>query len=214
MYKKIELKNSQKQFETKLKQIEKNLEPLINQITSPSSGQFGSNKSLSAQKLVDILNDSIVNFLTASENILNEETSSYLIAEFQIGEELNKFRLSSNQMIQISKMFSTDPSSSDRRLQMIQKARELLSSVSVNFWILSSTKIKSLIYTQVARILAIADLIDLNSIQILSEKIYENLNKMKNSRDQEELMLNFKNYGVNFKELINFTKKAMNVSFF
>jgi hypothetical protein len=37
---------------------------------------------------------------------------------------------------------------------------------------------------------------------------------MKNSRDQEELMLNFKNYGVNFKELINFTKKAMNVSFF
>ena len=134
MYKKIELQNqSQKQFETKLKQIEKNLEPLINQITSPSSGQFGSNKSLSAQKLVDILNDSIVNFLTASENILNEETSSYLIAEFQIGEELNKFRLSSNQMIQISKIFSTDPSSSDRRLQMIQKARELLSSVSQLF---------------------------------------------------------------------------------
>ncbi len=131
MYKKIELQTSQKQFEAKLKQIEKNLEPLINQITSPSSGQFGSNsKSLGAQKLVDILNDSIVNFLTASENILNEETSSYLIAEFQIGEELNKFRLSSNQMIQISKIFSTDPSSSDRRLQMIQKARELLSSVS------------------------------------------------------------------------------------
>lgn len=189
MYKKIDNLDNKKDFELKLRQIEKSLEPLINQITTPT-GCFGRNKSTSAQILVKFLNESIENFLNNSINVLSENSANIL--EVQIANEIDAFRLKSNQMMQLSRNFANDPGSSEKRVVMIQRSRELLGYV--------------------ARILAIADLIDLKQLNVVLEQIEINLNLMKNSTCQEELMTHFKSYGLNFKELINYTKKALNVN--
>ncbi len=183
--------DNKKEFETRLRQIEKSIEPLIEQITTPT-GVFGKNKSTNVYNLVKYLNESILSFQNSSREVLNESGTN--IEEHQIASELDSFRMKSSQMIKISNDFSNDPVSTELRLQMIQKARELLISV--------------------ARILAIADLIDLSELNGLKERVETSLNRMKMSNCKEELMMYFHEYGLNFKELINFIKKALNVNHF
>ena len=182
---------SNKEFEARLRQIEKSIEPLITQITTPS-GSFGKNRSTSVNTLVKYLNHSILSFQESSFEVLNELDAN--IKESQIANELDSFRTKSSLMISISNEFSQDPVSSEKRLKMIQNARELLSSV--------------------ARILAIADLIDINQLSDLMQRFENSLNQMKSSNSKEMLMMYFKEYGINFKELNTFIIQALNVNAF
>lgn len=190
MYKKIDNRNSvefKSEFESRLQQIESSLKPLIDQITTPN---VNAGKSPSLFSLIKSLNESIEVFLSRSTQILNE--NSFSLEEFNTGEELDTFRLKSNQMLQVAAHFAKEPTSSEKRLIVIQRARELL--------------------CYVARILTLADLIDSKQLHIIVDKLKSNLNAMKNASSQEELLAFFKEYGVNFKELMLLTKKALTVN--
>ena len=88
-----------------------------------------------------------------------------------------------NHMAEASKDFANDPLSSTKRSHMVNTSRELLNCVG--------------------RILALADLIDVNLILRAVQLVQQDLSNLKAASNQDELTHHFKNYGRDIVELTN-----------
>jgi hypothetical protein len=192
-------------FEIKSKTVEALLQPLLTQLNSLgisstssghsnlSSGNYSSStansksskkvRSKRANLLVESLVESIENFLRHGTEIAqeNDEMRNELL------QCINDIRISGNIMIESSRDFASEPTSSQKRLLMAEVSRDLLNSI--------------------AQLLSVADILDANSLLRSIQAVQQDLINLKNSSNQDELTHHFKNYGRNLIDLTNKTGK-------
>jgi catenin alpha len=189
-------------FEIKSKTVEALLQPLLTQLnslgissSSSSNTNSAANYSVStstsksskkgrskrANLLVESLVESIENFLRHGTEIAqeNDEMRAELL------QCINDIRISGNIMIESSRDFASEPTSSQKRLLMAEVSRDLLNSI--------------------AQLLSVADIIDANSLLRSIQAVQQDLINLKNSSNQDELTHHFKNYGRNLIDLTNKT---------
>lgn len=179
-----------KNLELKVKYIEKSLEPFINQILLPDpkiSASLFKGKSKNANHLIEFLDKSIDNFICKS----NEISLEYPEIQMDILNEIKHFKEHGNKLNEASKEFLSDPTSSKKRTSMGNRAKQVLNSV--------------------ARLLAIIDMIDSYLISKVTEKMQKLLICMKSSKNEEEFLSYFTNYGQNLKDLLNLTFNTLKV---
>ena len=110
----------------------------------------------------------------------------------ELMQSITTLRSHGNQMAETSKEFANDPLSMPKRNHMVAASRELLNCVG--------------------RILALADLIDVNLLLRAVQVVQQDLGNLKNSSNQDELTHHFKNYGRDIIELTNHAgKRQINI---
>ncbi len=110
----------------------------------------------------------------------------------EIMQSIATLRSHGNQMAEASKEFANDPLSNTKRSLMINNSHELLNCVG--------------------RIIALADLIDVNLILRAVQIVQQDLSNLKSSSNQDELTHHFKNYGRDIIELTNQAgKRQLNI---
>ena len=173
------------QLELKAKNVESALHPLINQLSSLSIQQQQSSsskkkgKSKRAHVLVESVVEAIENFIRQGADIAQENPD----CSDELMQAIGEVRATGNTMAESSRDFANDPLSSPKRAVMVQASRDLLNAVT--------------------NLLSIADMIDLNALIRSVQAVQQDLNNIKNSSNQDELMHHFKSYGVNVVELTN-----------
>ena len=180
------------ELEMRVKLIEKSLEPFINQMLMPNSlvsSQLKKGHSRNVQNLVRFLNDSINNFLIHSNDIANE----YPSLKSELSKEIDHLRARGDNAIRMSSLFANDPVSSTTRKEMANAQRDLLNAV--------------------ARLLAIADMIDEYSIVRIVDKLQLVVSNMKKTTNEEEFLRHYKSYAENLKDLLSLTSSKHEVHF-
>ena len=178
-------------LELRVKLIEKSLEPFINQMLMPNphySAQIKKGHSRNIQNLVTFLNDSINNFIKHSNHICNE----YPSLKIELSKEINNLKAKGDEAIKESGLFANDPLSSSRRKEMANGQKNLLHAV--------------------ARLLAIADMIDEYSIVKIIDRIQIVVNSMKKTTNEDEFLKHYKSYAENLKDLLNLTASKHEVN--
>ena len=167
------------------KTVEFHLQPLINEINSLAvSGQAATTKkakgkSKRAHVLVETVCESIEQFIRQGAEIAQDNPEM----RDEMMQTITTLRAHGNQMAEASKDFANDPLSQQKRVNMIGASRELLNCVG--------------------RLLALADLIDVNVILRSVQVVQTDLGNLKGSNNQDELTHHFKNYGRSIIELTN-----------
>lgn len=178
------------------KTVESLLGPLIDQIncmslssngasgsqavSNNSSNIFSSSRkgrSKRAQYLMESLIESIETFLRQSSEIAQEnpEISNELM------QSIGEIRNAGNVVVEAARDFVNEPISAPKRQMLVKASHDLLGYI--------------------ARLLALADVIDMNSIMRSIEVIQQDLQQLKASSNQDELMHHFKSYTRNLAEL-------------
>ncbi|KHJ46462.1 vinculin family protein [Trichuris suis] len=167
-------------MEIRSKTVERTLEPLVKQVTTLCATNnerkeaHGKKKVSGVKKahvLVAAVEKAISMFLEKGAEILNENPE----ASEQLGNALNEVKATGNDMVDSSREFAADPTSSSRRATMIKAARALLSSVT--------------------RLLIVADMIDVQCIvQRMrdAQSTLDNLNKATSQQEVQERFRDFK----------------------
>ena len=194
--------NESYNFDIKSKTVESLLQPLLNQLNSlgiSSSGtsvgahlqqanintntskQSKKGRSKRANLLVESLVEAIENFLRHGSEIAheNEDMRNDLL------QCINDIRMSGNIMIESSRDFANEPTSSQKKLLMAEASRDLLNSIG--------------------QLLSLTDIIDVNALLRSIQAVQQDLINLKNSSNQDELTHHFKNYGRNLIDLTNQT---------
>jgi catenin alpha len=182
------------------KTVEALLGPLIDQInsmalatngavantTSASNNIFNSSRkgrSKRAQYLVEALVEAIESFLRQSGEIAQEnpEMSNELM------DSIGDIRTVGNSVVETARDFVNEPISSQKRAQVVKSAHELLNAI--------------------ARLLTLADVIDINTLMRCMQSVQQDLQNLKTSSNQDELTHHFKTYGRDLVELANLAGK-------
>jgi catenin alpha len=180
------------------KMVESLLGPLIDQINSMALTTNGAvnppgannifnssrkGRSKRAQYLVEALVEAIENFLRQSSEIAQEnpEMSNELM------ESIGEIRTVGNAMVESAREFVNEPISSQKRSLMVKTSHDMLSSI--------------------ARLLTIADMIDINMLMRYIQLVQQDLQNLKTSSNQDDLTHHFKSYGRNLIELANLAGK-------
>lgn len=169
-------------LEAKTKRIEESLLPLIRQLVKPDpnySAHMAKGRSKSVTYLLDHLIDSIDSFVKNSNQIAQE----YPEIQTELKKEIKCFKDMGNVTVESSHEFATDPYDTSKRKKLSENAQRLLCTV--------------------ARILALADLIDNQSIVRYIENMLNALELMRNVKTESEFVKHFKYYGENLKHLLN-----------
>lgn len=177
-------------LERKVKLVEDSLKPFIDQVVTPDpnfSAQITKGRSRNAQILVQNLSDAISQFLASSHQLCLD----YPDVKADLSLEINKIKDISQNVVDASFEFAKDPSSSQKRVYMGNNARILLNSV--------------------ARLLAIADMIDSFSIVAIVEEMQRGLGAMKLAKVEKEFLAIFKSYGENLRNVLNIAPKSIQV---
>lgn len=166
------------------KTVEFHLQPLLNEINNLAvSGQApkktNKGKSKRAHVLVETVCESIEQFIRQGAEIAQDNPEM----RDEMMQTITTLRAHGNQMAESSKDFANDPLSQQKRVNMIGASRELLNCVG--------------------RLLALADLIDVNVILRSVQVVQTDLGNLKGSNNQDELTHHFKNYGRSIIELTN-----------
>jgi len=177
------LKWDPKNLEIKTRSVEKTLEPLVVQVTTlvntkgPSKKKKGRSKR--AQILVAAVEKATEHFIAKGEEIANEnpENRDDLLAAVE------EVRKTGEPMSVASREFAEDPCSSVKRGNMVKAARNLLSAVT--------------------RLLILADVVDVNRLLRSLRVVEDELEKLRNARDTNELVDTFRRLGSRTAELIN-----------
>jgi hypothetical protein len=180
------------ELETRVKIIEKSLEPFIAQILEPNpkfSAQIKKGQSRNVHNLVRFLNESIENFLLHSQEISKEFPS----IQNQLNAEIDRVKSTGNEALRVSDIFARDPVSSSKRKEMGLAQRDLLNAV--------------------ARLLSIADMIDEFSVIRIVDKLQKIVNNMKNAKKEDEFLQHYKGYAENLKDLLNLSHSKHEVVF-
>ena len=173
------------------KTVEGLIQPILNQLNNlnlASNPQTASTlikrkkgTSKKANYLVESLIKSIELFLHHANDLI-QENSEY---RDDIIRCINEIRQNGNLMIESSRDFAQDPLSVQKRLHMVKISKDLLNSI--------------------ANLLQIGDLIDSNLLLRSIQIVQQDLINLKQSNNQDELTLNFKNYG---RDLVDLTTLA------
>jgi catenin alpha len=184
------------------KMVESLLGPLIDQINSMAlatngavnNGAAASNnnnifnssrkgRSKRAQYLVEALVEAIENFLRQSSEIAQEnpEMSNELM------ESIGEIRAVGNAMVESARDFVNEPISSQKRGAMVKTSHDMLGAI--------------------ARLLSLADMIDITMLMKFIQCVQQDLQSLKTSSNQDELTRHFKSYGRNLIELANLAGK-------
>lgn len=169
-------------LERKVKLVEDLRKPFIDQMVTPDpnfSAQMPKSRTRNAQTLVQNLSDAISQLLNTSHQLCLD----YPELKADLSLEINKIKDISQKVIDSSYEFANDSSSSQKRVYMGNNARILLSSV--------------------ARLLAIAEMIDSFSIMSIVEKMQKILETMKLTKTEKEFLAIFKTYDENVKSVLN-----------
>lgn len=183
---------NKKDLETRTKQIEQSLQPLINHILTPDpnfSSHLLKGRSKNAHHLVDYLEKSIREFLDKSCEI----SAEYPDVKLEIDAEIENVRQKGLKAIEASNLFAHEPYSSHFRRQMGNASNDLLKAVG--------------------RLLAIADMIEEYHLNQLILVIETDIYNMKESTTFEEFVRNFISYSHNLKTLVGISDKLVRVSF-
>lgn len=175
------------------KTVESLIGPIISQLNQlnlasnpqTSSTLFKRKKGTSkkANHLVDSLIKSIELFMHHA-NDMAQENAAYREDIMQCIEHI---RQHGNMTIEASRDFSLDPLSVQKRLHMVKISKDLLNSIAV--------------------LLQIGDLIDSNLLMQCIQRVQQDLLKLKQSNNQDELAANFKDYGSDLIDLTNLAGK-------
>ena len=179
-------------LESRVKIIEKSLEPFIAQILEPNtkfSAQIKKGQSRNVHNLVRFLNESIQNFLLHSQEISKEFPS----IQNQLNAEIDRVKSTGNEALRVSDIFARDPVSSSKRKEMGLAQRDLLNAV--------------------ARLLSIADMIDEFSVVRIVDKLQKIVSNMKNAKKEDEFLQHYKGYAENLKDLLNLSHSKQDVNF-
>lgn len=173
------------------KSVEQTLQPLINQLaclttsdnlavgflTSETGSRKKAGRSKRAHILVESVCEAIETFIRQGADIAQENPE---VSE-EIMQTIAQIRANGNEMAETARDFANDPLSSQKRLVMIKASRDLLNTV--------------------ARLLSVADMIDINILMRSIQLVQQDLNNLKNSSNQDELTHHFKIYGRDVVEL-------------
>ena len=172
-----------------LQTIENALRPIIQEATLPStSSKHSSHKTVHAW--VRALVDSTELFTTSSALIFKDKSN--LSPEVVL--ELEHLKVASSNAIVASNKFANDPSSSEKRVDLVKYARDLLSSV--------------------ARVMAMADMLDANKKAQMQNDIEKDLAMIQCATSSQELLDYFKMYGLSCKQLIDSASQAIAVFYY
>ena len=177
-------------LEKRVRLIEKSLDPFITQILEPNpkfSAQLKKGQSRNVHNLVRFLNESIENFLLHSKEISKDFPS----IQIQLNAEIENVKLKGNEALKKSSIFASDPISSSKRKDMGMAQRELLNAV--------------------ARLLAIADMIDEYSVVRIVDRLHNIVSNMKKATKEDEFLQHYKGYAENLKELLNLSHNKTEV---
>lgn len=105
--------------------------------------------------------------------------------------EISKVREVSEKLVAAANDFANEPYSTQKRVYMGSHARILLNSV--------------------ARLMAIADMIDSIAAHLLVESMLKSLGAMKMARTDREFLSLFREYGENLRDLLNQAPKFAHV---
>ncbi|CAF3556131.1 unnamed protein product [Adineta steineri] len=164
--------------------VQRTLDPLVAQVTSLISDQ-PSNKKKGRSKRAHLL---VANVIQAIENFINKaseiahENPDMRNDLLQCMEEVKQ---TGDEMAVLSKEFADDPCSKPKRQQMIVAARALLTSVT--------------------RLLIMADLVDVQLILRSIRLVEDDLQRIHDASNQEELVHFYKQYG---KDIIDLSQHA------
>ncbi|XP_054260506.1 catenin alpha isoform X2 [Macrosteles quadrilineatus] len=179
----ITLKWDPKNLEIRTMSVEKTLEPLVLQVTTlvntkgPSKKKKGRSKR--AHVLVAAVEKATENFIEKGEQIAYENPD----IKQEMLSAVEEVRKTGEAMSIAAREFADDPCSSLKRGNMVRAARNLLSAVT--------------------RLLILADMVDVHLLLKSLRVMEDDLDKVKNSSSQVELMEHFKAFGRNASELMN-----------
>ncbi|XP_046658250.1 catenin alpha isoform X3 [Homalodisca vitripennis] len=179
----ITLKWDPKNLEIRTMSVEKTLEPLVLQVTTlvntkgPSKKKKGRSKR--AHVLVAAVEKATENFIEKGEMIAYENPD----IKQEMLSAVEEVRKTGEAMSFAAREFADDPCSSLKRGNMVRAARNLLSAVT--------------------RLLILADMVDVHLLLKSLRVMEDDLDKVKNSSSQMELMEHFKAFGRNASELMN-----------
>uniref|UniRef100_A0A5S6Q1X4 Vinculin n=1 Tax=Trichuris muris TaxID=70415 RepID=A0A5S6Q1X4_TRIMR len=166
-------------MEIRSKSVERTLEPLVKQVTtlcatdSERKEVHGKKKVSGVKKahvLVATVEKAISMFVEKGTEIRNENPE----ASEQLGSALNEVKATGNDMVNASREFAADPTSSNRRVTMIKAARALLSSVT--------------------RLLIVADMIDVQYIVQRMKNAQSTLDNLNKATSQQEVQEKFRDF--------------------
>lgn len=185
----LTLKWDPKNLEIRTYSVEKTLEPLVTQVTTlvntkPSSMKKGRSKK--AHVLVAAVIKATEKFIEKGEEIAHEIPE----IEREMLTAVEEVRSTGVEMGKASSEFSEDPCSSVKRGSMVRAARALLSAVT--------------------RLLILADMVDVHLLLQTLRIVEDDLEKIKQSQNQEDLMSNFKRFGQDMMEFNELSGRRQN----
>ena len=161
-----------------LQTIENTLRPMIQEATLPSTtSKHSSHKTVHAW--VRALVDSTELFTTSSALIFKDQSN--LSPEVIV--ELENLKSASSNAIVASNKFANDPSSSEKRVDLVK----------------------------FARVMAMADMLDANKKAQMQNNIEKDLAMIQCATNSQELLDYFKMYGLSCKQLISSASQAIAV---
>ena len=163
----LTLKWNPKNLEIKTRSVEKNLEPLVMQVTtlvSSKSPQKKKGKSKRAHVLVAAVERATANFVEKGEIIAMENPD----IKTEMLTTVDEVKKTGELMSSSARDFATDPCSSVKRGNMVRASRNLLSAVT--------------------RLLILADMIDVHLLMKKLRRVEDDLEYLKSVSSQAELM--------------------------
>ncbi|UJR28554.1 hypothetical protein I4U23_009788 [Adineta vaga] len=164
--------------------VQRTLDPLVAQVTSLISDQPSSKKK-GRSKRAHLL---VANVIQATDNFINKANEiAHENPEMRndLLQSMEEVKRSGDEMAVLSKEFADDPCSKPKRQQMIVAARALLTSVT--------------------RLLILADLVDVQLILRSIRLVEDDLQRIYDASNQEELVHFYKQYG---KDIIDLSQHA------
>ena len=168
-------------MEIRTKSVERTLEPLVTQVTTlvnfqaPSSRRKGCSRH--AHVLVEMVRQATDHFLSRGEEIAAENPE----IRAEMGAAIDDVRRTGGEMYLASQEFADEPCNGVKRGAMVRAARALLSAVT--------------------RLLILADMVDVHMLLKSLRVVEDNLEAIRSSTNQNDLMNNYKMFGQNVMEL-------------
>ena len=182
----LTLKWNPKNLEIKTRSVEKNLEPLVMQVTtlvSSKSPQKKKGKSKRAHVLVAAVERATANFVEKGEIIAMENPD----IKTEMLTTVDEVKKTGELMSSSARDFATDPCSSVKRGNMVRASRNLLSAVT--------------------RLLILADMIDVHLLMKKLRRVEDDLEYLKSVSSQAELMDGMDRFGKSSADLMTQTAK-------
>ena len=183
---------NKKDLDVKAKSVERSLRPFINKMTT-----LGETEIISRHRKARAMKDGtalVMSVIEALKNLTNEalevsKETPEMRKEFE--KAASEVKVSGDRFVDSGREFIKEAKSSAKRAVMVQHGRELLGAV--------------------ARLLAIADMVDLRLVSTVAEGLRKDLMALRSVRTEQEFQTVFKSYSQSLDKLMVITSKKLKV---